>query len=245
MGGREPGASEAAVKLVLTRGPAGADAPTGYVWIAPMPAGHAVQRARGLRVVTLARGFDSAAFADAPVAARRGQDAVLRGEHGRAARGRAASAPTTCCSSARTAACSRRPTGSVVWASGRVLHTTPTGDTGILAGTTQRLLFERAPAAGWQVRETLGTVDDLHAADVVWVISSVRGPVDVIELDGKQRERVPDVDAEIRRLCGLLSAAAGRISSLPPSEHGRTLAVHERGGGPKLIAFRTREVAAS
>ena len=94
------------------------------------------------------------------------------------------------------------PTGTVVWAHGRELHTTPTGDTGILPGTTQELLFGRAPAAGWQVRRTLATVDELHDADVVWVMSSVRGPVDVIELDGKTRERRPEIDAEIRRLCG-------------------------------------------
>ncbi len=196
-----PGVSEAAVKLVLTRGPAGADEPTGYVWIAPMAAQYPALRARGLRVVTLARGFDSAAFAGAPwllggvktlsyavnMAAQReaerlGADDVLFVS----ADGYVLEAPT----------------GSVVWSVGRTLLTTPTGDTGILAGTTQRLLFERAPAAGWQVREALGTVDDLHAADVVWVISSVRGPVDVIELDGKQRERVPETDAEVRRLCG-------------------------------------------
>jgi 4-amino-4-deoxychorismate lyase len=94
------------------------------------------------------------------------------------------------------------PTGSVVWSMGRTLHTTPTGPTGILAGTTQRLLFRRASAAGWQVAETLATVDELHAADVVWLIGSVRGPVDVVELDGKERVRLPDVDAEIRGLAG-------------------------------------------
>jgi 4-amino-4-deoxychorismate lyase len=83
-----------------------------------------------------------------------------------------------------------------------VLHTTPTGDTGILAGTTQRMLFERATAAGWATAETLAPLDELHAAQVVWLIGSVRGPVDVVELDGRTRTRVPDVDAEIRRLAG-------------------------------------------
>jgi 4-amino-4-deoxychorismate lyase len=94
------------------------------------------------------------------------------------------------------------PTGSLVWSVGGTLHTTPTGDTGILAGTTQQRLFARAAGAGWRVADTRATVDDLHEADVVWLVGSVRGPVEVVELDGKARVRRPDVDAEIRRLAG-------------------------------------------
>jgi len=45
-------------------------------------------------------------------------------------------------------------------------------------------------------------VDELHAAEVVWLIGSVRGPVDVVELDGQRRTRLPDVDAAVRRLAG-------------------------------------------
>jgi 4-amino-4-deoxychorismate lyase len=63
-------------------------------------------------------------------------------------------------------------------------------------------LFENADVEGWDTRYTLGSVDDLRAADVVWLASSVRGPVDVVDLDGAKRERVPPVDAEIRRLAG-------------------------------------------
>jgi 4-amino-4-deoxychorismate lyase len=85
---------------------------------------------------------------------------------------------------------------------GRTLHTTPRGPTGILGGTTQGLLFDRAVAAGWTVHSTPATVAELHAADVVWLTSSVRGPVDVVTLDGVACERRPDIDAEIRRLAG-------------------------------------------
>jgi 4-amino-4-deoxychorismate lyase len=92
------------------------------------------------------------------------------------------------------------PTSTPVWAVGRTLHTTPTGATGILPGTTQQLLFARAPGAGWTTAETFARVDDLHAADVLWLVSSVRGPVEVIELDGKARTRAPAIDAAIRTL---------------------------------------------
>jgi 4-amino-4-deoxychorismate lyase len=89
-----------------------------------------------------------------------------------------------------------------VWWDGRTLHTTPTDGTGILAGTTQRMLFERAAADGWPTAETRASVADLHAAPVVWLIGSVRGPVDVVELDGKPRDRVAEVDTAVRRLAG-------------------------------------------
>ncbi|MDT4915218.1 MAG: 4-amino-4-deoxychorismate lyase [Pseudonocardiales bacterium] len=194
----EPG--EAAVKLLLTRGAVGGR-PSGFVSIGPLPADYPRQRREGIKVVTLNRGTASTAFTDAPwllggvkslsyainmaaqrEAARRGADDALfvSGD----------------------GVVLESPTGSVVWSLGRTLHTTPTGGTGILAGTTQRLLFERATGAGWQTAETPALLDDLHAADVVWLIGSVRGPVDLVELDGKARARMPEVDAEIRRLAG-------------------------------------------
>lgn len=194
----EPG--EAAMKLLITRGPAGA-APTGFAAIGPPPPDYPRQRRDGLRVITLSRGTTADAFGAGPwllggvktlsyvinmaaqrEAARRGADDVIF--------------------VSADGVVLEAPTGTVVWSVGRTLHTTPTGDTGILAGTTQRLLFEHAAATGWRTAETLATVDELHAADVVWLIGSVRGPVDVIDLDGKQRDRLPEVDAEIRRLAG-------------------------------------------
>jgi 4-amino-4-deoxychorismate lyase len=195
-----PAPGEAAVKLLLTRGPVGG-VPHGFVAIGPLPVDYPRQRRDGLRVVTLSRGYPSDVFRDAPwllggvkslsyavnMAAQR--EAVRRGADDAvfvSAEGSVLEAPT----------------GSVVWWDGHTLHTTPTGPTGILAGTTQHLLFERARDAGWRTAETLATVDDLHAADVVWLVGTVRGPVDVVELDGKQRARVPDVDRAIRRMAG-------------------------------------------
>lgn len=190
---------EAAMKLVLTRGLDGV--PTGFLTITPMDPDYARQRADGIRVLVLDRGYPADAFAGAPwllggvktlsyavnmaaqrVAARAGvEDAVFVSSDGHVL---------------------ETPTGSVVWAVGRTLHTTPLGATGILAGTTQALLFERAVEAGWQTQATLATVADLHDSDAVWVISSVRGPVEVIDLGGRARERRPDLDTEIKKLCG-------------------------------------------
>ena len=66
------------------------------------------------------------------------------------------------------------PTSTVVWAAGGVLHTPPL-ETGILPGTTVARLFARAEDDGWPTAVTPGTVDDLHAADAVWLLSGVRG----------------------------------------------------------------------
>jgi 4-amino-4-deoxychorismate lyase len=194
------GPGEAAVKLLLTRGAPGGE-PAGFVTIGPVPSDYPRQRRDGLSVITLPRGYGSAAFAEAPwllggvkslsyainMAAQR--EAVRRGAD-------------DALFVSNDGFVLESPTGSVVWSVGRTLHTTPTGGTGILAGTTQRLLFERADAGDWTVVETLGTLDDLHAADVVWLVGTVRGPVDIVVLDGVSRTRQPEIDAEIRALAG-------------------------------------------
>ena len=78
------------------------------------------------------------------------------------------------------------PTSTVVWAAGGTLHTPPV-ETGILAGTTQARLFAQAEADGWPTSVSPGTVDDLHAADAVWLLSGVRGAAVVHTLDGVRR----------------------------------------------------------
>jgi 4-amino-4-deoxychorismate lyase len=190
---------EGAMKLVLTRG--GADGPAGFLSISTVNPDFPRQRAEGIRVVTLSRGHAANAFADAPwllggiktlsyavnmAAAReaerqRVEDAIFVSADGYVL---------------------ESTTGTVVWSRGRSLRTTPTGATGILTGTTKDLLFDGAARAGWDVGEQLITVDGLHTADTVWVVSSVRGPVDVISLDGVRRGRDHAVLEDIRARAG-------------------------------------------
>ena len=190
---------EAALKLVLTRGVA--DRPTGFVTVSTLSPDIPRLRRDGLNVITLSRGTTSDAFVDAPwllggiktlsyavnmaamrEAERQGADDVILVS----ADGQVLEAPTS----------------SVLWSIGRDLYTIPTGANGILGGTTQHLLFDNAERAGWTVRIENATVDRLHEAEVVWLTSSVRGPIDIVKLDGKPRTRFPDIDAEIRRLSG-------------------------------------------
>lgn len=194
----EPG--EWGLKLVLTRGAPGGEA-VGLAVLTPLPEHYPAQRRDGIAAVTLAHGTTADAYADAPwllggvktlsyvinmaaqrEAARRGADDVIF----LSADGYVLEAPTS----------------SVVWAVGDTLCTTPRGGTGILGGTTQALLFERATGAGWHTAEWLATADDLRAADSLWLVGTVRGPVDVIALDGVPRGRDEARTAAIRSLCG-------------------------------------------
>lgn len=191
---------EWAMKLLLTRG-APDRRPTGLLILSPLPAGYPTQRRDGIAVITLPRGYAADAFADAPwllggvktlsyavnmaaqrEAARRGADDVIF--------------------TSSDGLVLEAPTSSVVWLVDGTLHTTPQGPSGILGGTTQQLLFERAVAAGWRVATKPARVPDLHAADSLWLIGSVRGPVDVVALDSVPRGRDEARTAEIRALSG-------------------------------------------
>jgi len=45
-------------------------------------------------------------------------------------------------------------------------------------------------------------IDDLHAADAVFLAGSVRGPVDVIDLDGRPRARDVELVRTVQKLGG-------------------------------------------
>ncbi|WP_233195626.1 aminodeoxychorismate lyase [Corynebacterium sp. 13CS0277] len=72
-------------------------------------------------------------------------------------------------------------TSTVVVARGNKLRT-PTGLDSILEGTTQAMLFAYAEAHGISVKAKDLTVDDLRAADSVWLLSAARTAVRVTHL---------------------------------------------------------------
>jgi 4-amino-4-deoxychorismate lyase len=192
---------EAAMKLLLTRGRPSAGMPTGLLSISPLPEDYPRQRRDGIRVITLARGTTSDAYADAPwlLGGVKTLSYAVNMAAQREALGRGCEDVVFLSADGRVLESS---VSSVVWSTGRTLHTTPAGASGILVGTTQELLFARAPAAGWRTSVTDAGIADLHAADALWLIGSVRGPVEVIELDGRARTRDAASLAEVCRLCG-------------------------------------------
>lgn len=195
---RQPG--EAALKLVLSRG-AARGGPQGLLYVTPLPADYPRQRRDGVTVVTLSRGTASDAYADAAwlLGGVKTLSYAVNMAGQREARRRGADDAVFVSSDGQVL---EAPTSSVVWAVGRALHTTPRGGTGILGGTTQALLFAQAEEAGWKTTDTLATVDDLLAADSCWLVGTVRGPVDVVAIDGRARTRDLARTAEIRALCG-------------------------------------------
>jgi len=177
--------TEGVLRLFLTRGLGDGTAPTAVALLAPVPAETRRQRADGIAVVSLGLGVPADFRRRAPwllggaktlsyavnmAAVRHAQrqgadDVVFTSLEGRLLEG---------------------PTSTVVWAADGELRTPPL-DTGILPGTTQARLFARAADAGWPTAVVAGTVDDLHAADAVWLLSGVRGAAVVHTLDGVRR----------------------------------------------------------
>lgn len=90
------------------------------------------------------------------------------------------------------------PTSTVIAVSGRRM-VTPKTDAGILAGTTQASMFDIARERGWQCEERRLTLDEVKAADGVWLVSSVRIAARVLSLDGYEFSR-PDTADEVEAI---------------------------------------------
>lgn len=180
-----PGVAEAAAKLVLTRGRQDGSSPTGFVTISPLGAEAVRQRRDGVRLVTLSRGTTVDAYADAPwlLGGVKTLSYVVNMAVLREAARRGADEGLLTTVDGRLLEC---PTSSLVWASGQTLSTIAQADTGILASTTLQLLFDRAAAAGWETVHTSARVADVldPGVDAVLLVSSVKGVVQVVALDG-------------------------------------------------------------
>jgi 4-amino-4-deoxychorismate lyase len=158
-----------------------------------------------VRVVTLARGTESHVHGDAPwllggvkslsyapnmaalrEATRRGAEDVIW--------------------VARDGVVLEAPTATVVWARGSQFATTPTGATGILAGTTMDALFAAAGADGRDVAVETIRAEDLAGADAIWLVSAVRGVTEVVELDGRARAPHPNLTGRLKAYAGFAAA---------------------------------------
>ncbi|MDP4332553.1 aminodeoxychorismate lyase [Curtobacterium sp. A7_M15] len=181
---------EAFVKTVLTRGVEGSERPTGWVYAAPSPDSTAA-RTEGISVVTLDRGYRHDVERTSPwllqgaktlsyavnmaalrEAVRRGaDDAVFVSTDGYVLEGTRANL--------------------VLSVGGRLV--TPRTDIGILDGTTQADVFRFAEDAGLETAYELVTLDDFHAADAAWLVSSVRQAAPIRSVNGVERA----IDAEL------------------------------------------------
>ncbi|MBD7995773.1 aminodeoxychorismate lyase [Arthrobacter sp. Sa2CUA1] len=199
---RKYGDQQAVVKLLLTRGPEGADRPTAWVQASPVPASAAEQRQTGLDVLLLERGYDSTLAERAPwlllgsktlsyavnMAAIRyarehgADDVIFTSSDGLVLEG---------------------PTSTVVLAEvkdGVKTLLTPELESGILPGTTQSALFDAAAKSGWQLGYGPLRPERLRQADGVWLVSSIRLLAPVKSIDGNAIPVSPELTAELAAL---------------------------------------------
>lgn len=192
---------EAVLKIMWTRGleSTHGDA-TELLTITPISPATLAQR-QGMKICTLDRGYASDAFIERPwllggaktlsygvnvaakrEASRRGADDVLF--------------------TSSDGYCLEGPTSSLIAQFGRRLLTTPLDGTGILASITQHLVWEAASADGWETGFELMRPAQLHDADNVWVVSSVRGVSPVLELDGVALRHDPAMNQQMNTWAG-------------------------------------------
>lgn len=184
-----PVSGEGVIKLILSRGVEHGPTPTAWVTVA-RAADNTHARTRGIRVVTLDRGFDSDVPARAPwllLGAKTLSYAVNMAAL-REAKRRGADDAIFVTSDGFVL---EAPTASVVLRFGdRFVTPAPTG--AILHGTTQVSLFDHLRAQGHEVAYEAIPVSDLTRADAAWLLSSVRLAAPVTAVDGVE---LP-VDAE-------------------------------------------------
>jgi 4-amino-4-deoxychorismate lyase len=192
-----PEEDEAVVKLLVTRGVEGADAPTCWVQASPVPASGRRQREAGIDVVLLDRGYDSEVGERAPwlllgaktlsyavnMAALRharkqgADDVIFTSSDGRVLEGPTSTVLLAHLETAEDGAGGTRTTRRLI---------TPQLDSGILPGTSQGALFAAARAAGWELGYGPLEPRDLFDADAVWLISSIRLLAPVNHIDGRE-----------------------------------------------------------
>jgi len=202
---------EAALKIVHTRGLEHTATPQAstLLTITETEPG----RRRPLAIATLARGYASDTFADAPwllggakllsyavhtsarrEAARRGADDapwLLGGAkllsyavHTSARREAARRGADDALFVSSDGYALEAPTSSLLWVADGALRTTPTGATGILGSVTVELLEEWAAAEGVRFEPLLIRPGELHSTTGAWLASSVRGVCPIATLDG-------------------------------------------------------------
>jgi 4-amino-4-deoxychorismate lyase len=190
---------EAVLKLVTTRG--AEDEGHGIAWVAvsPAPETGRLQRAAGIAVVLLDRGYDSGVADRAPwllMGAKTLSYAVNMAAL-RHARKQGADDVIFVSSDGRVL---EGPTSTVLLAvreGAKKRLVTPMLETGILPGTTQGAIFAAARQAGWELG--YGPLEPRHLmeADGVWLVSSVRLLAPVNSVDGTAIRRDRELHAEL------------------------------------------------
>lgn len=190
LAGEDALGAELLVKVILTRGIEGGDAPTGWVHVFDSGS-YASERVNGIAVVTLDRGYRSDVAETSPW--------LLQG----------AKTLSYAVNKAALREAARRGADDVVFVStdGIVLegpnstvialidgvYVTTHSDLGVLEGTTQAAFFADVESRGAATAYRSITVDELRGADGLWLVSSGRQIAPVVTLDGEAVAQDPAV----------------------------------------------------
>jgi len=179
----ECGEGESVIKLILSRGVEHGPTPTAWVTAAPA-ADFSEVRQRGIRVVTLDRGYDLGAAERAPwllLGAKTLSYAVnmaaLREAHRRGA--------DDAIFLSSDGFVLEAPTASLILRFGD-RFVTPAPNGGILHGTTQLSMYEHLTARGFEAGYDRIPASDLPRADAAWLVSSVRLAAAITAIDGHE-----------------------------------------------------------
>lgn len=182
---------EGAMRLIYSRGRESGSPPTAYVMIGALPERVAAVRRDGLSVITLNRGLP-ATDADAMPWLLTGAKTLSYAVNMAALRHAAGQGAGDVIFVSTDGYVLEGPRSTVVVAtepepgSGQPCLLTPPPWYPILRGTTQQALFEMARAKGYDCDYRAMRIADLHAAQGIWLISSMTLAARVHTLDGRR-----------------------------------------------------------
>lgn len=193
------GAGETTVRIVVTRGPEGASEPTAWVTAAPA-ADLSDQRRDGVRVVLLDRGMRSDAGREAPWLLT-GVKTLSYAIHAAAAREARRRGADDAVFVSTDGFVLEATTASVLVRRGRRMITPPQ-EHGILQGTTVTRAAAVLSELGMPLESRALPAAELSDCDALWLLSSGRRAVPVIELDGRPVPLDREVTAALERGLG-------------------------------------------
>ncbi len=192
-------ATEGALRLVCTRGPEDGGPVTVFATVAAVSPTTRNARRAGVPVVTASLGFPATGRQGAPWLLA-GAKTVSYAVNMAALRWAVAHDAGDVLWLSSDGYALEAPTASLVWLAEQTLWTVPPEPTGILAGITARWLLDHADSLGFTAGERMVRLDELAAADGVWLVSSVRGAAEVRAVDGVARKPAADTDALLNLL---------------------------------------------
>ncbi|WP_205707090.1 aminotransferase class IV [Kineococcus vitellinus] len=187
-----PAGAQAVLRLTLTRGSGGP--PLALATLRPVPAALLAARRDGVRAVVLARGTATTPHAPWLLGTVK---ALSYAVHTAALREAARRGADDALFADADGCLLEAPTATLAWLVDGRLHTPPTEGTGVLPGTTWEAV---AAGAGLPSARTRLPAAALPGVDAAWLLSSVRGAVEVRSVDGRPLRRAGALTARLRAL---------------------------------------------